>query len=265
MDLRDLERARRDWRLTSIARKPPGLLHRLLFAALIGLLGAMSLGWNLLAPFLALLLTRRAGARLGRAAISWIYRTLWHTAQALGMMRVEAEALDTLRAIPGGLIVAANHPTMLDALIVVSRLPRGVCVMKAELLRNIFLGTGARLARYIRNDTGRALVRDAVASLKEGGQLVLFPEGTRTVREPVNAFKPGITLIAHLANVPIQTVIIETDSQYLTKGWPLLRPPPVPVGIRVRLGARFEPDADHRAMLRRLEGYFASELDPLRE
>jgi hypothetical protein len=55
-----------------------------------------------------------------------------------------------------------------------------------------------------------------------------------------------MTLIAQLAKVPIQTVIIETDSPYLRKGWPLLRPPPAPVVVRVRLGPRFEPQADHR-------------------
>jgi 1-acyl-sn-glycerol-3-phosphate acyltransferase len=77
-------------------------------------------------------------------------------------MRIDSSALDVLRDQPGGLIVAANHPTMLDALLVVARLPRGVCVMKAELMHNIFLGGGARLARYIRNDVGRGMVRDAI-------------------------------------------------------------------------------------------------------
>ncbi|MDQ6630015.1 MAG: 1-acyl-sn-glycerol-3-phosphate acyltransferase [Pseudomonadota bacterium] len=242
------------------APKPPGLVHRILFALLIGQLGLMSLIWALLAPLLSLLLPRNTGTRAGRAAISWIYRTFWRSAEQLGMMRVDASALDVLRDEPGGLIVAGNHPTMLDALIVVARLPRGVCVMKAVLLRNIFLGSGARLARYIRNDSGRGMVRDAVASLKEGAQLVLFPEGTRTVRAPIDAFKPGVTLIAHLARVPIQTVLIETESPYLTKGWPLLRPPPAPVVIRVRLGARFAAEADHRSLLRRLEAYFAREM-----
>ncbi len=232
----------------------------MLFALLIAQLGLMSLSWNLVAPLLTLLLPRRTGIRLGRAAISWIYRTFWRTAESVGMMRIDSSALDVLRDEPGGLIVAANHPTMLDALVVVARLPRGACIMKAVLLRNIFLGTGARLARYIRNDAGRGMVRDAVASLKEGAQLVLFPEGTRTVRPPVDAFRPGIALIAHLARVPIQTVLIESDSPYLTKGWPLLRPPPVPVVIRVRLGERFAPEADYRTLLRRLEDYFAREL-----
>jgi 1-acyl-sn-glycerol-3-phosphate acyltransferase len=245
---------------TTPAQAPVAGPHRLRFALLIAQLGLMSLAWNLVAPVLSAILSRRAGTRLGRSAISFIYRCCWKTAERIGMMRIDSSALDALHHEPGGLIVVANHPTMLDALVVVARLPRGVCVMKAELLRNVFLGTGARLARYIRNDAGRGMVRDAVENLKEGGQLVLFPEGTRTVRPPVNDFKPGITLISHLARVPIQTIVIETDSPYLTKGWPLLRAPPAPVVIRLRLGERFAPEANHRALLRRLEDYFAREV-----
>jgi 1-acyl-sn-glycerol-3-phosphate acyltransferase len=260
MDLRDFESARADRRLSGDAGQTPALRHRVLFAAVIVQLGAMSLAWNLVAPLLALVLPRATGPRLGRSGVSFIYRCCWASAERLGLMRVDSSALDALRDEPGGLIIAANHPTMLDALVVVARLPRGVCVMKAELMHNIFLAGGARLARYIRNDVGRGMVRDAVKTLCEGNQLVLFPEGTRTVGATVNAFKPGITLIARLAQVPIQTVVIESFSPYLTKGWPLLKAPPVPVHIRLTLGRRFAPDADHRALLRRLEIYFAEAL-----
>jgi 1-acyl-sn-glycerol-3-phosphate acyltransferase len=260
MDLRDFEPARTDRRLSGETAQSPALRHRIFFACVIVQLATMSLVWNLLAPLLSFLLPRASGARLGRAGVSFLYRCCWASAQRLGLMEVDSSALDVLRDEPGGLIVAANHPTMLDALVVVARLPRGVCVMKAGLMRNIFLGGGARLARYIRNDVGRGMVRDAVETLREGNQLVLFPEGTRTVVAPINAFRPGITLIAHLAQVPIQTVVVETFSPYLTKGWPLLKAPPVPVRIRLRLGRRFAPEADHRALLRRLELYFADEL-----
>jgi 1-acyl-sn-glycerol-3-phosphate acyltransferase len=260
MDLRDFEPARSDRGVSAEEGRPPALRHRFLFACVIIQLGLMSLGWSLVAPLLGLLLPRTAGGRFGRAAVSFIYRCCWASAAKMGLMHVDSSALDVLRDEPGGLIVAANHPTMLDALVVVARLPRGVCVMKAELLRNVFLGSGARLACYIRNDVGRGMVRDAVATLREGNQLVLFPEGTRTVGAPVNAFKPGITLIAHLAQVPIQTVLIESLSPYLTKGWPLLKAPPVPVQITLTLGQRFAPDADHRAQLHRLEIYFDGAL-----
>jgi 1-acyl-sn-glycerol-3-phosphate acyltransferase len=262
MDLRDFEPARTDRRLSGETAQAPGLRHRIFFACVIVQLGAMSLAWNVLAPLLSFVLPRSIGGRLGRSGVSFIYRCCWASAERLGLMQVDSSALDILRDEPGGLIVAANHPTMLDALVVVARLPRGVCVMKAELMHNIFLGGGARLARYIKNDVGRGMVRDAVDTLREGNQLVLFPEGTRTVVAPINALKPGITLIAHLAQVPIQTVVIESFSPYLTKGWPLLKAPPVPVRIRLRLGRRFAPDADHRAQLRRLQGYFAEELTP---
>jgi 1-acyl-sn-glycerol-3-phosphate acyltransferase len=260
MDLRDFESARADRRLSDDAELAPSLRHRFLFAVVIVQLGAMSLVWALLAPLLALLLPRAAAGRLGRSGVSLLYRCCWASAERLGLMSVDSSALDPLRDEPGGLIVAANHPTMLDALLVVARLPRGVCVMKAELMHNIFLGGGARLAQYIRNDVGRGMVRDAVTTLREGNQLILFPEGTRTVGATVNAFKPGITLIAQLAQVPIQTVVVESFSPYLTKGWPLLKAPPVPVRIRLTLGPRFAPDADHRAQLRRLEIYFAEAL-----
>jgi Tat protein secretion system quality control protein TatD with DNase activity len=63
-----------------------------------------------------------------------------------------------------------------------------------------------------------------------------------------------------MAKVPIQTVIIETDSPYLSKGWPIWRAPPFPMVFRVRLGQRFQHEADHPGQLKRLEAYFESEL-----
>jgi 1-acyl-sn-glycerol-3-phosphate acyltransferase len=153
-------------------------------------------------------------------------------------MRLDASALDVLRNEPGGLIIAANHPSMLDAVMLVARLPRGVCVMKASLLRNPLLGAATRLARYIPNDDPLTLIRASVSCLEDGGQLVLFPEGTRTLEPPINPLLPGLGRIALRARVPVQTVLIETDSPYLGKGWPLWRLPPLPIVFRARLGAR---------------------------
>ena len=234
-------------------------VRSLLFYVLLLHLGAMSLSWNLASLVLCPLLPQAQGTVVGRAAIASVYRGFWACAQWLGLMRIDYAELDALKR-DGGLIIAANHPSMLDALLVVARVPRGICIMRTGLMRNPFLGAGARLARYIRNDPPRGMIRSAVANLKEGGQLVLFPEGTRTVTPPINRFRPGLTLMAHMAQVPIQTVLIETPSPYLGKGWPIWRVPQVPVVFRVRLGRRFAPEADHQGLLARLEAYFVEEL-----
>ncbi|MEO8281200.1 MAG: lysophospholipid acyltransferase family protein [Ideonella sp.] len=228
----------------------------LLLTLLLGL-GLVSLGWNLLAALLYPLLGERTGKRLGRQAISRCYRGFWAVAVASGILELESEALDALRDEPG-LIIAANHPSMLDALILVARLPRSACIMKADLMKNIFLGAGARLARYIRNDSARGMVRGAVQDLRDGGQLVIFPEGTRTTQRPVNPFGSAAPLIAKLANAPIQTVFIDTNSPYLGKGWPIWRLPPLPIVFTIRLGERFAPAADAHDLQHRLERYFAA-------
>lgn len=227
--------------------------------ALLLLLGLISLGWNVAALVLHPLLPRERGLAVGRAGISRGYALFWSVANRSGLLKMDASALDPLRDTRG-LIVVANHPSMLDALMLVARLPRSACVMKASLAHNPFLGPGARLARYIRNDSALGMVRMAVADLKAGGQLVLFPEGTRTTTAPINRFRPGFTLIAKLARTPIQTVIIDTESPYLGKGWPLWRLPPLPIEFTVRMGRRFEPAGDPDAQLAEIEAYFAQAL-----
>jgi len=221
------------------------------------LLGLCSLLWSLAALLLYPLLPRATGRRLGRAAIAAGYRGFWLGARLVGMMRLHSEVLDTLRNEPG-IIVVANHPSMLDAMMLVARLPHSACIMKASLMRNPFLAPAARLARYIRNDSAYGLIELAVNDLRQGGQLVMFPEGTRTTVPPVNAFHRGVTVIAKRAGAPIQTVFIDAPSPYLRKGWPLWRLPPLPVVFSVRLGRRFEPADDTFAQLQELEAYFAA-------
>ena len=225
------------------------------------LLGLMSMAWNIVALALYPVLPRETGLRVGRAMISRGYAVFWRIASASGMLRVHNQVLDALRDEPG-LIIVANHPSMLDALLLVARLPRSACVMKASLMSNPFLWPGARLARYVGNDSPHGMVRMAVDDLARGGQLVLFPEGTRTTRQPINRFHSGFTLIAKFAQAPIQAVFIDTDSPYLGKGWPLWRLPPLPIVFSVRMGQRFAPQDDYAALLAEIEAYFAAQVRP---
>ncbi len=187
------------------------------------------------------------------------FRTLLGLMRVAGLARFDLSALDGLSDEPG-LVIAPNHPTLLDALLVASRLPRVVCITKASLWDNPLLGAGARLAGYIRNDEPHRLVRRAGAAVRGGSHLLIFPEGTRTTTMPLGPFKAGFALMALQAGAPVQTVFLDTSSPYLSKGWPLLRRPAFPLAYRARLGRRFSVDGPAEAFCSRLEAYVRTEL-----
>jgi len=128
-------------------------------------------------------------------------------------------------------------------------------------MNNVFLGAGSRLAGYVRNESSRQMVKESVAHLRAGGVLLLFPEGTRTTRAPINSLVGSVGLIAKHADVPVQTLLIETDSPFLSKGWPLFKRPELPITYRVRLGRRFEPPSDVAAFTEQLDRYFRQALE----
>ena len=215
--------------------------------------------WSSVALLLCHLLPRERGRVFGRWVISYGFRCYLGFLMLTGAFRFDLRALDALRDA-GPLVIAPNHPSLLDVVMVVSRLPDVTCVMKTELIDNPIYGAAARLAGYIRNDGFFGAATEAIQNLKSGSQLLLFPEGTRTTREPVNRLKGGAALASKRSGAPIQTVLIETHSPFLTKGWPLYRIPPIPVSYRVRLGRRFLPKDNPKETLAELEAYYASEL-----
>ena len=215
--------------------------------------------WALVAIVLNLALPAAAARRVGRYGAMGSFRFFLGTMEALGAWRLEIDELDELRDA-GPLIIAPNHPCLLDAVLVVSRLPNALCVMKRALLGTFLLGPAARLARYVRNDSLRRLATRADEELRLGGQLLIFPEGTRSTSDPVGPFTEAVGALSRRSNVPVQAVIIETDSRFLGKGWVLTRRPEVPLAYRVRLGRRFDPPKDVRAFTVELERYFSREL-----
>lgn len=232
--------------------------YLVLYLGLI-LLGVMCLIWTPIAFILYPLVPMSQGRALGRYVITFSFRFYLAMLSLSGRFSFDLKALDSLADEPS-LILAPNHPSLLDAVMVISRLPNISCVLKAELLNNIFLGAGARLARYISNKTVRYMVKMAEDDFSCKSHLLLFPEGTRTTTNPINSFSGSVGLIAHHVQVPVQTILIETDSLFLSKGWSLFRKPPMPIHYRVRLGRRFEPPQHTKRFMAELDQYFRDEL-----
>ena len=242
----------RVWRQLKALYEYCVLYGGLLFFALI------CLAWSLPAGLIRHLLPQRIGMRVGQYAIMLGFRLYLFVVRASGLVKLDLTALDKLRG--EALVITTNHPALIDVVLIGSRLPRMVCVLKANLLDNPLLGGGASMAGYIRNDSTGNLIRRAAAATREGSQLLIFPEGTRTVTPPINPFKGGFGLVAQKAGVPIQTVFIEASSPFLGKHWPLLKKPEFPLVYRVRLGERFEVNGDVKTFVADLEDYYRREM-----
>src|SRR4029453_13022798 len=112
--------------------------------------GIICILWSPVSFMLYHLMPRARGGEFGRYMnMFWFRHSLWMLAMS-GSCRFDLSALDQLRGKPP-VIIAPNHPGLIDALLVISRLPNIVCIMKADLRNNIFMQGGARFAQYISN------------------------------------------------------------------------------------------------------------------
>ena len=213
---------------------------------------------------LILILPAATAKKLGRGMLHRAFRVFVRYLQVTDLVQSDLDSLDALKHEPGPVIIAPNHTSLWDAVFVISKLPQPICIMKESILRNPFLGGGARLAGYIPNGSSSRMIKDAARALSEGGQLLLFPEGTRTRRDArwINPLGGGCALIARKAGVPVRPVFIRSNTRFLEKGWPLWKKPEFPIRLSVELGAPVVQRDDESAQdfTRRLQGVFEQNL-----
>jgi 1-acyl-sn-glycerol-3-phosphate acyltransferase len=135
------------------------------------------------------------------------------------------------RLARNGLLVVANHPSLIDVVLLISLLRQPNCVVKASLRDNIFTRGPVLSAGFIINTDGPQLVEDCIASLRSGDNLVIFPEGTRSLEHngALNPLKRGAVNIALRGDVALTPVVITVSEPMLSKGqgWrraPMRRP-----------------------------------------
>ena len=135
----------------------------------------------------------------------------------LGVLTYEIRGLERLDR--RGLLVLANHPTLIDVVLLVSRLPHADCVVKSRLANNPFTRGPVRATGYLCNDNGAGLVDDCIASVRAGHNLLIFPEGTRTPRGALlGPLQRGAANIAVRGGFDVTPVVIRCEPLTLGKG-----------------------------------------------
>lgn len=136
----------------------------------------------------------------------------------------------------GGVLIAANHQSYLDPILVGSQLPRALSFMaKSELFENRYFGwlirnLNAFPVRQGEGDVGA--VKETIRRLQEGHALTIFPEGARCGDGDLQPIQPGIALIVRRAGVPVVPCVI--DGSF--RAWPKHRKLPLSHPIRLAFG-----------------------------
>ncbi len=125
-----------------------------------------------------------------------------------------------------GLLILANHPSLIDVVMLISAVQRPDCIVKAALWHNPFTWGPVTATGFISNANGPEMVEAGIASIQRGNNLVIFPEGTRTLPEQRRPFQRGAANIACRGNLAITPVIITCAETFLTKGQPWYKVPP---------------------------------------
>ena len=168
----------------------------------------------------AMALRRRARALIRASFI--VHIGIMHR---LGVLTYEVRGLERLQR--RGLLVLANHPTLIDVVMLVSRLPHADCVVKSRLANNPFTRGPVRATGYVCTDNGAGLVEDCIAAVRSGENLLIFPEGTRTPRDaPLGPFQRGAANIAVRGALDVTPVVIRCEPRTLGKGEKWYRVPP---------------------------------------
>lgn len=171
--------------------------------------------------------------RLARAVLRHAFRGFIGLMQGLGVLRYEVIGAERLAR--EGLLILANHPTLIDTVFLMALARRADGIVKAELWNNPFTRGPVRSAGYVKNDQGPALLASCLASLEEGNNLIVFPEGTRTGSDGVIRLKRGAAHIAVHGQRNITPVLIRCVPMTLAKGSPWWRVPARPVHFRIEV------------------------------
>ncbi len=125
--------------------------------------------------------------------------------------------VDSMKHARPGHIVIANHPSLIDVVLLLAVNEQMCCFVKSAVWESIFTGAGVRQAGYIPNHAEQVLPM-AAAKLEAGENILIFPEGTRTKADNVLRFKRGAANMAVAGNAAIMPVWMECNPRALKKG-----------------------------------------------
>lgn len=158
-----------------------------------------------------------------------------------GVLDVKFNGLEKLGR-PGQLVLA-NHPSLLDVVLLISHEPRLNCIVKKDLLANPAMKSPILATGYLPNDESMEMMEEVDAVLKGGQSLLIFPEGTRTGWDGQVKLHRGAVSIGLRSAEVITPVVIKMTPPNFKKGQPWYRIPPQKIHYEITVGEDIDPQS----------------------
>lgn len=220
--------------------------------------GGLVLGFLILPVVRVLAGSHERGVRACRYAVRLCFRLFAGVLSVSGPIGHEIHGRALLER--GGQLIVANHPSLIDVVILMAYTPNASCIVRAGLFKNVFTRGPVRWSGFVCNDTGERLIDDCVAQIQSGANLIIFPEGTRSVQGKPLKFRRGAAHVWLKARCPLTLVTIKADPPTLAKGDPWYQIPPK--RAHFSFNACDNTRLDHesaRAVTHYWQDYFSSE------
>jgi len=120
-------------------------------------------------------------------------------------------------------VIVANHPSLLDFIVLLRDFPNAVCLYKSQTSHNPILSDFVKVAGYIEGMDGtreasRRIIDECCQQLEEGHHVIFFPEGTRSKsNDAVSRFRTTGFHAAIKSGVVVQPVVIYCSPLFLGK------------------------------------------------
>lgn len=157
-----------------------------------------------------------ARQRRAQAIIQRTFKLFLWMIRGVGAADVELVGMEKIRGDRGCLIVA-NHPSLIDYVMIASCLPQCDCVVKSEVFKNPYMKGIVSVAGYVSNENASQFLKECVTRLHKGHVLLVFPEGTRTTPGELSTLVRGAAQIATHAKIDLRLVHVTVSPHFLTK------------------------------------------------
>tara|TARA_R110002050_G_scaffold247224_1_gene385028 strand:- start:2899 stop:3609 length:711 start_codon:yes stop_codon:yes gene_type:complete len=180
----------------------------------------------------------------------WCKLIIWFARHTVGI-KEEISGLENLPKAP--YLIVSKHQSTWETLAFNYIFPKSVFVLKKELLYIPFFGWYLIHAGMIPLDRKKAsglrnMLKIARQRIKEGRNVVIFPEGTRTKPGTKSEYKKGVYLLYRTLNVPVVPVALSSGVF-----WPRNTVTKYPGTIKAEILKPIAPGLDEKTFMAKIE------------